>query len=302
MENGKKIVRLLLLGTVFFVVLLESQFSPLMAQTGMDVVVTLPRDRLLCPCAVGAGIPPGGIKQNYILREVPGAIGTLLLFTGANGRLNLGVNEQSSESSKFGINNSTNFLVRSRHLFASFGFNVAVMDAATDFLACPNVLVGFRRSVEHLSDIEAVMGDIRSRFPHLPVWVVGTSAGSISAAQAATIPAAAPEGTPDGLVLTSSVTRLAAETVLDVNLESIRAPTLIVYHQQDGCDSTPPEDGKLIASRLTVPRKKVKSITLSGGFTPLSGACDALSYHGYFGIEPKAADKIVNWIADQIAP
>jgi len=95
---------------------------------------------------------------------------------------------------------------------------------------------------DSVSDIKAVIADLHDSFPGLPVWVIGTSTGSVSAAQAGTIPLNDP-GTPDGIVLTSSVTEPQnTENVLKVALRSIRVPTLIVSNAQDACPNTPPKD------------------------------------------------------------
>lgn len=272
-------------GVSFFLIFLD----PFALAQAEDIVVTLSRSRNPVACAT-TGNP---INQSYILREIPGATGVLLLFTGSDGKLGMNV-----ENRQFGINRSVNFLVRSRHLFASFGFHVAVIDAATDFTSCPSGLGNLRLSSEHLSDIKAVIDDLRIRYLGLPLWVVGTSMGAISAAQAA---AELPTGSggPDGLVLTSSVTNPGSDpnfkTVLSVDLEAITVPTVLVSHKQDTCEATPPGDTKTIKKRLTSTHA-IKTQSFSGGFTPLSGECDALSYHGYFGIEPAVVKGIVKLI------
>jgi len=276
-------------GVLFFLILLD----PLSSAQAQDTVVTLSRNRSRVACATTYD----PIKQSYILREAPDAIGTLLLFTGGDGKLGMNVDQK-----QFGINRSANFLVRSRHLFASLGFYVAVIDAATDFISCPSGLGNLRLSTEHVSDIKAVIDDLRGRYPGLPVWVVGTSMGSISAAQAA---AALTRGLggPDGLVLTSGVTNAGSDpdfkTVLSVDLEAITIPTFIISHKQDTCEETPPGDAKAIKSRLTSTHV-IQIQTFSGGFPPLSAECDALSYHGYFGIEPTVVKGIVKMIQKQI--
>lgn len=272
-------------GVLFSMIFLD----PFTSARADDIVVTLSRSRNPVACAT----TQNPVKQSYILRQVPDAVGMLLLFTGGDGMLGM-----NTDQKQFGINRAENFLVRSRHLFASFGFHIAVIDAATDFISCPSGLDNLRLSNEHLSDIKAVIDDLRTRFPGLPIWVIGTSTGSISAAQAA---AELPHGSggPDGLVLTSSVTNLGSDpnikTVLSVDLEAITVPTIIVSHKQDTCESTPPGDTKAIGKRLTS-AQAVKTQSFSGGFTPLSVECEALSYHGYFGIEPTVVKGIVKLI------
>ena len=80
---------------------------------------------------------------------------------------------------------------------------MALVDAAWDFMAhnhdetrdvngflhgsglrghrLPNTLYGGK----YLQDLAAVMNDLRGRYPSLPLWAVGTSQGTISAAVAA---------------------------------------------------------------------------------------------------------------------
>jgi hypothetical protein len=50
---------------------------------------------------------------------------------------------------------------------------------------------------KYLQDLAAVMNDLRGRYPNLPLWAVGTSQGTISAAVAA----ANVSPPPDGIVL-----------------------------------------------------------------------------------------------------
>jgi hypothetical protein len=280
----------LLWGAVLFLLVLLDPPSFVRAQ---DTVVTISRVRNRVACATTTD----PILQSYILREAPEAIGALLLFTGGDGKLGVNVDQK-----QFGINRSANFLVRSRHLFASLGFHVAVIDAATDFISCPSGLGNLRLSTEHVSDIKAVIDDLRGRYPGLLVWVVGTSMGSVSAAQAAAV---LPHGLggPDGLVLTSSVTNAGSDpefkTVLSVDLEAITIPTFIISHKQDACGATPPGDTKTIKSRLKSTHV-IQTQAYSGGFPPLSVECEALSYHGYFGIEPTVVKGIVKLIQKQI--
>ena len=83
----------------------------------------------------------------------------------------------------------------------------------------------------------------------MPVWLIGTSMGTVSAANGA---ARLTAGGPDGLVLTSTVTRQGRErieTVGDVRLDAIRVPTLVVHHKNDACRATPYADTPASAAR-----------------------------------------------------
>lgn len=273
-----------ILNTLIFSVLLLTT-----ASAYADTVITLNRDRTPAVCSVNND----PVQQSYILVETNNeAEAVLVLFAGGSGKLNLA-------DQTLGIN-SNNFLVRSRHFFAGHKFHIAVLDAATDFLSCPEGLRGHRLSFEHGSDIAAVIEDLRIRYPNKAIWAVGTSRGSTSAAQAAAVLAAGSSG-PDGIVLSSSVTRPSAtgNTVLDVALEIISVPTLIVAHREDSCVVTPPGDSKSIKTRLTsTPKSAIRII--SGGLPALSEACGALSPHGYFGVELRVIKKISHWIKKRL--
>jgi len=72
-----------------------------------------------------------------------------------------------------------NFLIRSRPLFSRHGIVTAIIDAPSDHPR--NLHNGFRRSPEHAADIGAVIGHLR-RIYRVPVWLVGTSQGTLSVA------------------------------------------------------------------------------------------------------------------------
>jgi hypothetical protein len=93
-----------------------------------------------------------------------------------------------------------NFLVRSRSVLLSQGMTVAVVDAPSDRLEGRG-LAGFRQSPQHMQDIAAVMRHLRAQ-ARVPVWLVGTSLGTVSAVAAVI---RIREEPPDGIVLTSSV-------------------------------------------------------------------------------------------------
>jgi hypothetical protein len=138
------------------------------------------------------------------------------------------------------------------------------------------------------------MADLRGRYQGLPIWGVGHSRGTLSAAVTAvsvTPPA-------DGLVLMSSLTGDPAnptEDLSQVDVESITGPALIVSHQGDLCAFTNPEDSKALRKRFTA-SEKAKFRDFNGGSAPLSDPCDPLAPHGFFGIDQKVVDAITKWI------
>ena len=140
-----------------------------------------------------------------------------------------------------------------------------------------------------------------------PICLVGTSRGTISAAAYAAEAPSASLPAIDCLVLTSSLTQASTSgppfdqnLLIDVALESVNVPSYVVAHKEDKCYVTPPSDVKVLKSRLSVGSPKVGVKTFMGGTTTLSGECDPLSAHGFFGIEPRVVSDIGKWIRKQI--
>lgn len=224
-----------------------------------------------------------GVTQSFLLvRPAERPTAAVVLFAGGNGALKLG-------TGRLGLGG--NFLVRNRARFAEHGLLVAVVDAPSDR---PDGLDGFRTTAAHADDVRAVIAALRADAA-VPVWLVGTSMGTVSAANAA---ARLSAGGPDGLVLTSTVTRQGRErpeSVGDVRLKDIRVPTLVVHHRQDACRSTPYADTVALLRDLAgAPRREL--LTFEGGATPQSAPCEARAAHGYFGLDAEVVAAIAQWI------
>jgi len=220
--------------------------------------------------------------------------GSLVLLAGGEGHIKLG--DDACPRALKG-----NSLVRSVQRFHAAGFVTALVDAPSDHHGLDG-LAGFRVTEAHAKDLGAVIADLRAR-TQLPVWVVGTSRGSISAANAAarlTGPSA-----PDGVVLTSALMAgspgkkpWATQSVFDLPLSSIKLPTLIMGHAQDRCLRSPPGEMNRLAQALGSTRKQV--VTLSGGTVPAGPAsladCEGRSPHGFEGVEAEMVEAISRFI------
>jgi hypothetical protein len=245
--------------------------------------------------------PPSPAVVRYILIDPGNALpardgfeplertALLVLFVGGEGTLGLQPNQINT--------GSQNFLGRNRHHFAAEGFVVAVVDAANDFNARVGGLRGQRLPQRplgghHLADLVAVMHDLRTRYPGLPVWAVGNSRGTVSAAVSA-LWVSPPV---DGLVLTSSLTGPdPSEDLSGLALELVAAPVLIMTHRDDACAFTRPEDSEALKQRFAA-SEKVRVKRVDGGSAAISNVCDALAPHGFFGIDQKVVDAIAKWI------
>ncbi len=226
---------------------------------------------------VGVATRPG-VKVSYWLMERPGATATVVLLPGGAGGIGM----------KEGTPTSTNFLVRTRDLFAAAGYNVAIVGKPSDR---DDLDERFRIGAEHVADLRAIVEKVR-RDQGKPVWLVGTSRGTLSAAAAA---AALDPSQLAGIVLTSSVTNGRDASVTDVDLARIRVPVLVVHHRDDACRSCNPREApRIVEAVKNAPAKKF--ILLTGGGGASGPPCEALHYHGYVGMEREAVDAITAWM------
>jgi pimeloyl-ACP methyl ester carboxylesterase len=158
---------------------------------------------------------------------------------------------------------------------------------------------GFRFSDENVADIRALAAFLKERTGFVP-WLSGTSMGALSASYAGV----RLKDAVAGLVLSSSVTRVNRKWdvpatrirgALDAGLESLRVPVLVVRHRDDGCVSSPPDNGpRMLEALWAAPKKEL--LTFEGGLPPQSGPCEAKSQHGYLGLEDEVVAGISAFI------
>ena len=219
-----------------------------------------------------------GVSVSFYYMKRDRATATVVLLMGGGGNINL----------KRGEPRSRNFVVRSRDYFAANGFHVALVDRPTD----RELDFDFRVSPEHVQDLRQVVSYLK-KDTGLPVWLVGTSRGTISAAAGAI---AFGNEELAGLVFTSSVTRSdRTGAVPTQKLETIRIPVLVLHHERDTCQICRPSEVSSITNGLkNAPVKK--QIMVSGGANPEGDPCEALHWHGFIGMEKEAVDIVTGWI------
>jgi len=211
-------------------------------------------------------------------------VAAVILLPGGNGIVKLGPGGPEKEG---------NFLVRTRNHFAENNLMTIVMDAPSDLQERKKGLKGKRLTDENLADIKAIVDYVRKN-ANIPVWLVGTSRGTISAGYVAS----REPNLVNGIVLTSTVSnsgRKGADSVSDVALEKITVPVLLIHHEHDNCDVSPASGIKKIVARLSN-AKLVETKQFGGGKEKQGKECAGFSHHGYFKIEDEVVGYISDWI------
>ncbi len=217
---------------------------------------------------------PGGYLKAMLL-VFPGGDGTNH-FREDGGRLILG----------------GNFLVRTTPLFVNSGFASAIIDAPSDRSGGMNG--AFRTSRTHAQDIQAAI-DFLGKQGFESIYLVGTSAGTLSAGY---VPTVIKDTRIKGVVLTSSLGSFFASLLGNAPLDKITAPVLMVQHRDDGCEFSKFQDALGLKSRFS----KVDFVEVRGGSPPRSIPCEAMSYHGYLGMEEPVVQVITDWISGKSVP
>jgi dienelactone hydrolase len=226
------------------------------------------------------------VRERMLVLQPQEVTAVVVLMTGGPGEV--GIFDSGS------LRRGGNFLVRSRELFARQGLAVLVLDLPSDRR---DLNGSFRDSREHAEDMAAAIRWARQRFGK-PVWVVGTSRGTHSAATAGLLLQGA-DG-PDGLVLTSTIlgrggarSPVTALPLPELPLQELKMPVLVVHHAQDPCGVCDPARLPELMAKLPAGRSEL--ITVSGGES--TGApCEPLSHHGFNGIEERVVGEIAAWI------
>jgi len=190
------------------------------------------------------------------------------------------------------IRHDNNFVVRTRQLWNARGYAVLIPDTIDG-----SNLRGRRSSPEYAGLVAKII-DFAHDQVAVPVFLLGTSQGSIAAMNGA---AHAPPGTLAGVVLIESVSVLGGsrETVFDADPQEVRVRALVVANQDDRCDVAPPAmAAKIAAAMINSPDVKLELV--SGGLSQSSRDCGSLTPHGYYGIEERVIGIIDSWIQSQL--
>lgn len=191
---------------------------------------------------------------------------------------------------KNGLPTSQNFLVRSRGDFDSAGFNTYVLFRAKS--VAPDVMsTTYRNEKAHMVEIQSLINHIKTHNKG-PIWLVGTSMGTISATTAAI---QLSDANLKGVVLTSSVTRQAPGHLAKQNLDQIKLPVLMIHHEADACFACIPKEAQELFKKFSNSNKK-DFFMVTGGGQPSGDPCQSLHWHGFIGIEKTVTSQMIRWI------
>jgi alpha-beta hydrolase superfamily lysophospholipase len=222
-----------------------------------------------------------GVSQRLLLLEPAGKpVASLILFTGGEGTLKLSDSGQLSAG-------AGNFLVRTRQRWAQQGFQVAVVDAPSDH---PDNISrnDFRSSAEHAVDMAVVIDALRQR-TNVPVWLVGTSRGTTSAAAIGI----RLQQRVAGLVLTSTINH-GRGNVAAMDLQQLTQPVLLVQHRHDQCKESLPANVQPVVDGLL--KAQPRALLEFDGGQDRGDPCQPWAAHGYNGIEDEVISQIATWI------
>jgi hypothetical protein len=222
---------------------------------------------------------PGGGSEPVLYAGPSNPRAIVFMFAGGDGTVSFNAAGQITHM-------NGNFLMRTEPLWLAQGFAFATIGSSSS-------LDGRRHTPAYTQAIAAAVDYARSRGGNAPIWLVGTSMGAI----AATNGAAHMPGRVAGVVLTSSVTgenKAARETVFDSEPGAIAVPALVVANRGDTCPVAGPGFAPQILSALAhAPRKEIIYVE---SHQLQSDPCEAMSPHGYLGIEADVVRRISDWI------
>jgi pimeloyl-ACP methyl ester carboxylesterase len=230
------------------------------------------------------------VMTTYIAQAVQPVRGVVVLMAGGSGRLDIDGNGRIRKL-------TGNQLIRTRIDYVAAGFMAATPDVPDDFKeGADGVRNGYRWSAEHAADIGLLIESLR--FFHPKVYLVGTSRGALSVANAAARLSGAQR--PDAIVITSGMlmqTDARQPSVQRmVKSDSITMPVLLVAHENDACIYTPASATPQFKALLTA-APRVDIMMLKGGQADKKGEeCEAAGHHGFAGLDQDVVAAIAGWL------
>lgn len=238
-------------------------------------------------------IPSRGQPVRALLIQPPQPAGSVILLAGGHGNIDL------SPDGAIGWGRD-NHLVRTRALYAAAGYVTLVPDIAPDLKQGREVVPRYRVGAPNAADIGAAVVYLRALKP--PVVVIGTSRGSISAANAAARLTGASR--PDGLVVSSAFLDRSAGLFSVPGAAGspsrLNLPVLVIEHRHDTCKVTGPEAVEPFLAWMASGGGKAEIAWMDGGTAPRGDPCESRAAHGFPGLDGEVVAATVSWIRTKV--
>jgi len=196
----------------------------------------------------------------YILDSVaPDPKYVIILFPGGSGAM-----DPRMRDGKLVYGFGGNFLIRARKYFVD-----------------PEFATISTNSSDSEERIQAVLDDIKVRFPKAKVYLAGTSNGTFPTMKLA------------GYLqdrIAGEIHSSSRAQIYNFNAKDYRNRHLVVHHVNDWCRVTP-----YSAALHSHEAFGNDFIAMEGG-TSTGNECEAFAHHGYNGIERETVEAIKNWI------
>ena len=230
----------------------------------------------------------------------------LILFPGGDGTCHFGDHHSLCQKRRNYLNGvwvSNNFLARNILRFARRGNLVVLVDMPRDVKkgfadGNSNIIASaYRVSERHLEDIRNLVFKLKDAFGVEEFYLIGTSRGTLSVAY---LTDRIPEVKGSVLTATLSSDPHFAEYCREedflrcTGFEGTDKRVLFLHHRLDGCVSSSYSLTRKVFQKIK--SKEKEFITLQGGSEPADNPCSGLTYHGFFGKDAEAVERILTWI------
>jgi hypothetical protein len=183
----------------------------------------------------------------------------VIFFPGGSGDV-----DPRREEGRLVYNLYDNFLLRSREFLVDEEFTTVTTN-----------------STDEKERIQAVIDDLRRRFPEAHIYLMGTSRGTLATMALA------------GYLSDKVAGEIHTSSMQDIEYfdpRKYKNRHLIVHHQDDSCRKTP-----LYAAEASHRKYGTDIILMKGGKSE-GNECKAFAHHGFNGIERETIDAIKKWI------
>jgi hypothetical protein len=203
---------------------------------------------------------PNGDTVPYVLDAVsPAPRYVLILFPGGTGVIN-----PRMQDGKLVYGYAGNFLLRARRHFVDADFATVATNAS-----------------DSEERIQAVLDDIKRRYPQALVYLAGTSNGTHYTMKLA------------GYLqdrIAGEIHSSSRSQIYSFDAKEFRNRHLVIHHVNDWCRVTP-----YSAALRSHEKFGNDFIAMEGGIS-VGNECEAFAHHGYNGIERETAEAIKAWI------